>query len=469
VRIDWDQPGDRQFEAGVDRAVLYVGDAAGVPWNGIVSINENPSGGAATPYYFDGEKYLNLSAPEEYQATLTAFTYPDAFGVCDGSAAVTDGLFILYQPRQPFSLSYRTKIGNDLSPDFSYKIHIVYNALAAPSQRSNQSLSATSNISDFAWLLTSTPNEFSGYKPSSHVVIDTRYIHSGAVALLEAILYGDSTHDARIPTLMELRDIMIGDSDIIVVDNGDGTFDALGPDENVALFTGVAQSWVLWFAANENGYDDVSYAITPPVGYTSQITNGAQTLFPTAMLADNESASTGATGDKTGTSTSAAYWNGVMVNVNGYDLEYRATPALTQHGTDPLSISIDQQVGTAPGDMIFIYLFGANGGAVACDGFDVELSGSFSALLSRQADGTEPASFTISTPGGKNVTAIIATISGVVSVPIFGAMRDSGSAVTSFAVASVTVETFPTAGLMELDWSSVVEITHDVDYTATSL
>jgi hypothetical protein len=385
--------------------------------------------------------------------------------------AVTDGLFILYQPRKPFSLSYRTKIGNDLAgPDFSYKIHIVYNALAAPSQRSNQSLSGASNIADFSWLLTSTPNEFTGYKPSSHVIIDTRYIHSGAVALLEGILYGDSTHDARIPTLMELKDIMLGDSGIIVVDNGDGTFDALGPDANVALLGGVPEYWVMWFAGHDTGYDDVSYTITPPAGFTSQVANGGQTLFPSAMLADDESASVGATGTQSGTISTGSYWSGLQVGVSGYDLTYRDAPAVSQHGTDVTSIDLSKQTGTDLGDMVFIYVFGANGGSVACDGFDVvQDTRGYAAFLTRQIDGTELDTFTVTGLGGKNVTAIIATVSGVVSVPVLGTMDSNGTALTSFPVSGITIEELPTAGLLELDWSSVTEIVHDDTYTATSL
>jgi hypothetical protein len=217
--------------------MLYVAELAGVPWNGLTAIQETPTGGDAQSYYFDGEKAQTISAPEEYAATITAYTYPSEFGICDGSARITSGLFVQHQPRVKFSFSYRTGIGNDISPNAGYKIHLVYNAMVAPSQRSNKTQSANADISDFSWAVTAVPISYSGFRPSSHFIIDTRYVGSGAIAAIENILYGDATDDPRMPTIDELVSI-IGtavSASFIVVDNGDGTFSVLGSD--AAVFT----------------------------------------------------------------------------------------------------------------------------------------------------------------------------------------------------------------------------------------
>lgn len=236
VRISWDNLGERVYEAGIDRCVLYVGSDPGVPWNGVVSIQENPTGGAPSAYYFEGQKYLQTPAPEEFAATITAFTYPDAFGVCDGSEPVVVGMYIQHQPRKQFGLSYRTLVANDVADtNFAYKIHLIYNALAAPAQRDHKTLSDQSNISNFVWNITTVPQEFGGFKSSAHVIIDTRFINAGAVALIENILYGDSTDDARIPSISELMSIIVAGTSLTVIDNGDGTYTVLGPDSEVFL------------------------------------------------------------------------------------------------------------------------------------------------------------------------------------------------------------------------------------------
>jgi hypothetical protein len=234
VRVSWDNLGDRLYEAGIDRCVLYVSDNPGVAWNGIVSIQENPIGGTPNAYYFEGQKYLQISAPEDFAATLTAFTYPDEFGVCDGSAQVVAGMYIQHQPRKPFSITYRTFVANDVAgTSFAYKIHLVYNAMAAPTQRDHASMNDQNNIADFVWNLTTVPQDFAGFRSSAHVIIDTRFISSGAVAIIEDILYGDNTDDPRIPDITELHDIISSDTALLVIDNGDGTFSVLGPDADI--------------------------------------------------------------------------------------------------------------------------------------------------------------------------------------------------------------------------------------------
>jgi hypothetical protein len=234
-RLDWNAVGSRTYEVGVDRGVLYVDSQPGVPWNGLTSVNESSSGGEAQAYYIDGVKYLNLSTPEEFQATVTAFTYPDEFGQCDGTAQVRTGLFVTQQRRKSFGLSYRTKIGNDLTPDHGYKIHLIYNALAAPSDRDNATISDSTDPNDFSWAITTRPPAMTGYHRTSHVVIDSRYTDPVTLAAVEDILYGTDVLSASLPSLSELSAIFDTVTTLIVTDNGDGTFTIEGPDSAVEM------------------------------------------------------------------------------------------------------------------------------------------------------------------------------------------------------------------------------------------
>lgn len=234
TRIDWDVAGERVFESGVDRGVLFVPGLDGVPWNGLTAVQENPAGGASTPYYYDGEKYLNLSSPEEYAATISAFTYPDEFEVCDGVAEVDFGLSILHQPRQSFSFSYRTKVGNDIAgQDFAYKIHFIWGALATPSTRDNKSRSESVDITDFSWNITLLPPPVTGFKASGHVVLDTRVANPGAITAIEAILYGDDDNPSRMPSLDDLITAVEDALTVHVTDLTGGLYTISGPDADV--------------------------------------------------------------------------------------------------------------------------------------------------------------------------------------------------------------------------------------------
>jgi hypothetical protein len=173
TRLNWDVVGERTFETGVDRGVLYVDGSDGVPWNGLISVSESPSGADLSEYYIDGIKYLQLLAGEEFTATIDAFTYPDEFASCDGTRSVGNGLFVTQQPRKGFSLSYRSQVGNDVDGiSHGYKIHVVYNALAAPSARQRNSLSDSIAPLNFSWQISTKPPRFAGYKPTAHLVID---------------------------------------------------------------------------------------------------------------------------------------------------------------------------------------------------------------------------------------------------------------------------------------------------------
>lgn len=204
TRLSWGTPGERFFEAGVDRGVLYV-DAAGVPWNGLVSVSESPVGGEPQPFYVDGVKYQNYHTSEEFEATVEAYTYPDEFADCDGTALVANGLFATGQRRKPFGLSYRTNVGNDIDgADHGYKIHLVYGATAAPSGKTNSTMSETVAPFNFSWKLTTKPPALRGRRRTAHFVIDSRTTPAEVLGHIEAILYGTEDTEPRLPVVPEL-------------------------------------------------------------------------------------------------------------------------------------------------------------------------------------------------------------------------------------------------------------------------
>lgn len=205
TRIVWGTTGERYFETGADRGVLYLPGQDGVPWSGITSVNEAPDGGDPQPYYIDGYKYANVSSAEDFKATLSALSAPKEFGVCDGTAPIHNGLFATQQPRKSFGLSYRTLVGNDISGvDHGYKIHLVYNALAAPSTRDNATINGSVSPLGLSWSISTTPPKITGLRPTAHFVVDTRYTNSVTLALLENILYGYASGAPRLPDVDEL-------------------------------------------------------------------------------------------------------------------------------------------------------------------------------------------------------------------------------------------------------------------------
>lgn len=233
-RLNWGATGTRYYETGVDRGVLYV-NGYGVAWTGLTSVVESPSGGEATPRYIDGIKYSNTASSEEFAATITAFTYPDEFAQCDGTHEVRSGLFLHQQIRKPFGLSYRTKIGNDLSEDHGYKIHLVYNALVSPSERENATVADETDPNDFSWTITTRPPVISGYKPTAHFTIDSRDTDPEVLSLVEDILYGTEIESPRMPTFEELLEVFDTISEITVTDNGDGTFTVTAPFDTIRM------------------------------------------------------------------------------------------------------------------------------------------------------------------------------------------------------------------------------------------
>jgi hypothetical protein len=204
-RVIWNAMGQRFFETGVDRGVLYVDALPGVAWTGLISVSESPSGGDSRPYYVDGVKYLNLATAEEFEATINALANPPEFGPCDGTMSIQNGLFVTQQPRKSFGLSYRTRLGNDVDgADYAYKIHLVYNALAAPSQRSNNSLGGEISPTSFSWAITTRPPAITGYKRTAHLVIDSNLTDPGVMTEVEDLIYGSEANQPQLPTPDEL-------------------------------------------------------------------------------------------------------------------------------------------------------------------------------------------------------------------------------------------------------------------------
>lgn len=225
----WGATGDRLYEAGVDRGVLFPPSGVGVPWNGLTSVKEAPSGGTPTAYYLDGVKYLQVSAAEEYNATISALTAPPEFAVCDGTGSIYAGLFITQQPRLPFNFCYRTALGNDVDGlDYGYKLHLVYNALAKPAGRTNVSLSGSPTANDLSWDITTVPVSFSGFKPSAHLVIDSTLAGADTMFAVESLLYGTDTTDPTFPAVSDLVNIFLQNGPLIIVSNPDGSYSAEG-------------------------------------------------------------------------------------------------------------------------------------------------------------------------------------------------------------------------------------------------
>ena len=204
MRLTWGTVGQRFYEAGVDRGVLFVGSASGVPWNGLISVNENPTGGSEKAYYLDGVKYLAVSSAEEYKATITALSSPAEFDVCDGLAS-HNGLYVTHQRRTPFSFTYRSLIGNDVSGiAHAYLLHIVYNALAAPPQLIRRTLGGNASPVDFSWVISTRPPTINGHRGTSHLIIDSRATNPDILAEVEDLLYGTESEDSSLPTPAEL-------------------------------------------------------------------------------------------------------------------------------------------------------------------------------------------------------------------------------------------------------------------------
>ena len=213
-KLVWDKTGERLYETGVKQGVLYPQAAGGtypkgVAGNGLTNITERPSGAEATALYADDIKYLNLVSAEELGGTIEAYTYPDEFAECDGSAALTDGVFIGQQDRKTFGLCYRTTLGNDVdSNGHGYKLHLIYGALAAPSEKAYATINDSPEAITFSWEFKTTPVNVTRHKPTSSLTIDSTKVSETKMAALEKILYGDGDTEARLPLPDEVVQIL---------------------------------------------------------------------------------------------------------------------------------------------------------------------------------------------------------------------------------------------------------------------
>ena len=205
AKIKWDQEGKRLYETGVSNGVLYVHNGVqyqtGVAWNGLISVTESPSGAEATPIYADNIKYLSLTSAEEFAASIEAYTYPDKFAECDGSAELATGVMIGQQKRKKFALVYKTIIGNDTENEaHGYKLHIIYGCQAAPSERAYTTVNDSPEAITFSWEISTTPVEVTDHKPTSILTLDSTKVNAAKMQKIENKLFGEDPSGQ--PTLL---------------------------------------------------------------------------------------------------------------------------------------------------------------------------------------------------------------------------------------------------------------------------
>jgi hypothetical protein len=275
--LTWDNVGQRLYETGVDHGVLYVQDSdgtypLGVAWNGLETVTEAPTGATATATYADNIKYLNLISAETFEGTIDAYTYPDEFALCDGSAVPEVGVTVGQQPRKTFGLCYRTRIGNDIDgTEHGYKLHLVYGATAAPSSKAYASINDTPAAISFSWGISALPIPVAGHKPTATMTIDSTKVDPTALATLEAMLFGSGGGDAHLPT----------------------------PDQVIAVFAGTTTPVDLGVSANQPTYNSSTHVVTLPTvtGVQWKINGankspGAQPALTTGQVAEVEATPT---------------------------------------------------------------------------------------------------------------------------------------------------------------------------------
>ena len=235
AKIQWDNVDQRVYQSGVDHGVLYLQGNVTVPWNGLVSMEESANS-ELKAYYLDGVKFLETLSPGEFQGKLKAITYPVELDQALGLAVVAPGFILTEQPAKSFNLSYRTKVGNPIEgTDYGYKIHILYNLLAEPDTKAYTTMSDAEAAMEFVWNLTGTPPKIRKYRPTVHIVIDSRTTPIDVMALLEERLYGSDTNPPNLPSIPEVGEYFGYLGALLIIDNGDGTWTAL--DESDTFIT----------------------------------------------------------------------------------------------------------------------------------------------------------------------------------------------------------------------------------------
>ena len=219
MRVEWDKVGERLYETGVDRGVIYPQEAdgtypKGAAWNGLTDVSEKPSGAEATPLYANNKKYLELLSAEDFAGSIGAYMYPDEFGECNGEKEVAPGVFVTQQARKPFGFTYRTLIGNDTEKTkHGYKLHIVYGATARPSEKTNTTVNESPEAASLSWEFSTTPLECEGIDPTAHIAINSKKITADKLKAIEDILYGTEDEDARLPLISEIIDLLKDESE----------------------------------------------------------------------------------------------------------------------------------------------------------------------------------------------------------------------------------------------------------------
>lgn len=256
TRVVWDKTGTRLFQTGIDRGVLYVGNV-GVPWNGLVSVTESPTGGDATPTFLDGQKVLNVPGGESFAATIEAYGIPIEFAPCAGWSMIASGLFATEQPKTTFGFSYRTLIGNDgEGTSLGYKVHIVFNALAKNSDFSRETITEKPSVKTHSWDITTVPLPIAGRRATAHIVFDSRLVPGANLAKIEGILYGTDTTDPSLPDSTTMYNLLDLFASLQIIDNGDGTWTAIDNQGDILTMTDADTFQIDWDSAVVIDTDD---------------------------------------------------------------------------------------------------------------------------------------------------------------------------------------------------------------------
>lgn len=262
TKLVWDKVGSRTYETGLDRGVLYLPDGSAVPWNGLTSIIEKFDK-EIVPVYYDGMKINDLVVLGDFSATMKAVTYPDEFIEVEGAISLREGLFALDQVPQVFALCYRTKVGNDLEGDsLGYKLHIIYNVTAIPVNKTYSSISSQPSLVEFEWNIVAVPEECIGFRPTAHLVIDSREFDPTLLKELEDMLYGSTFGSATLLSMCQLLTYINDWCRIKIINNGDGSWTAISSIPELIQFSLVNQDIFTIYQANVIYLDDVTYIIT---------------------------------------------------------------------------------------------------------------------------------------------------------------------------------------------------------------
>lgn len=289
-QLVWDKVGDREFEFGLDRGVLYLPDGTGVPWNGLTAVIENLDK-ETTPVYYDGMKISDLVVLGAFTATMKAITYPDEFEELEGVGEFRRGMLVADQMPKTFGLAYRTKIGNDLDSEAGYKIHLVYNVTAIPKEKTYASLSEDPSLVEFEWDLVAVPEEVPGFRPTAHFVFDSNDYDPWLLEELEEMLYGSSDAVAALLPMQDLITYIQEWYRVKIVDNGDGTWTATSMRDGFIRFTDQADTLFEITQVNAVYLDEDTYQISDTIDVAD---------VPQIRIDDNGDGTWTATTDHTG-------------------------------------------------------------------------------------------------------------------------------------------------------------------------